>query len=175
MRTRTTPALYVGTYSKYNDGNLTGEWVDLEDFADADEFMDYCYQLHADEEDAEIMFQDFEGFPQVFYSESMNTDSMVNLYEYVKLSEDEKEIVDAYLEIEPNGTIGDALSTYYGTYASWDDFVHDYADNLLDAEGVTGGIARDFFDYEYFGKTSLRFDFIYNEVSYDKCFVFADC
>ena len=33
--------IYVGTYAKYNDGNLGGEWVDLELFSDKDGFYEY--------------------------------------------------------------------------------------------------------------------------------------
>ena len=39
------PALYVGTYGKYNDGNLGGMWVDMTTFSDDDEFFDFCNLL----------------------------------------------------------------------------------------------------------------------------------
>ena len=50
--------LYVGTYAKYNNGSLEGEWLDLDDYADAEEFEEACLELHKDEEDPELMFQD---------------------------------------------------------------------------------------------------------------------
>ncbi len=53
-----TMRVYVGTYAKYNDGNLFGKWFDLEDYTDLDEFYEACADLHADEEDPELMFQD---------------------------------------------------------------------------------------------------------------------
>ena len=31
--------VYVGTYAKYNGGSLEGKWLDLEDYADKDEFL----------------------------------------------------------------------------------------------------------------------------------------
>ena len=40
------PALYVGTYGKYNGGSLDGMWVDLTTFSDYDDFMDFCHLLH---------------------------------------------------------------------------------------------------------------------------------
>ena len=66
----TNVSLYVGTYRKYNEGNLFGEWMNLTDYADAEEFLDACYDLHKDEADPELMFQDYEGFPRALYTES---------------------------------------------------------------------------------------------------------
>ena len=32
------PAVYVGTWEKYNNGSIDGAWLKLQDFEDADEF-----------------------------------------------------------------------------------------------------------------------------------------
>ena len=53
----TAPSLYVGTYAKYNAGSIAGEWIDLTNFSDADEFLAHCAELHKDEEDPEFMFK----------------------------------------------------------------------------------------------------------------------
>ncbi|HBV4962518.1 TPA: antirestriction protein ArdA, partial [Klebsiella pneumoniae] len=66
----TTPAIYVGTYHQYNCGSIFGKWFDLTDFDDEDEFYDACRALHAAEDDPEFMFQDWEGIPSQFASES---------------------------------------------------------------------------------------------------------
>lgn len=66
----TTPAIYVGTYHKYNCGSLYGKWFDLTDFDDKAEFLEACNELHANESDPELMFQDWEGIPSAFASES---------------------------------------------------------------------------------------------------------
>ncbi len=60
------PAVYVGTYRKYNEGSLFGMWVDLTACANYDEFIEVCHKLHADEDDPELMYQDFEYFPRRF-------------------------------------------------------------------------------------------------------------
>ena len=44
------PSVYVGTYRKYNDGDLFGMWVDMVACGDYDTFMEVCHMLHADEE-----------------------------------------------------------------------------------------------------------------------------
>ena len=51
------PALYCGTYGKYNSGNLSGMWVDLSTFDYYEEFEAFCLAIHADEEDPDLMFQ----------------------------------------------------------------------------------------------------------------------
>lgn len=64
------PKVYVGTYRKYNGGSLYGAWLDLEDYADYDEFIEACRRLHKDESDPEFMFQDMEYVPDIFGGES---------------------------------------------------------------------------------------------------------
>ena len=32
--------VYVGTYHKYNSGSIQGEWLDLTDFANKDDFLE---------------------------------------------------------------------------------------------------------------------------------------
>lgn len=63
------PAVYVGTYHKYNCGSIFGMWFDLTTFADYDEFCAVCRFLHRDESDPELMAQDYENFPEEWYTE----------------------------------------------------------------------------------------------------------
>ena len=64
-----TPSIYVGTYAKYNNGSIAGEWIDLTDYSDLQEFYAACKELHKDEHDPEFMFQDWEGIPDGWISE----------------------------------------------------------------------------------------------------------
>lgn len=57
--------IYVGTYAKYSNGSLQGEWVELSDFYDLDDFMERCAKIHEDEEEPEYMFQAWEEIPMV--------------------------------------------------------------------------------------------------------------
>ena len=61
--------IYVGTYAKYNNGTLQGEWVSLSDFYDLDGFLEYCAEIHEDEEEPELMFQDWENIPEELIDE----------------------------------------------------------------------------------------------------------
>ena len=41
------PAVYCGTYAKYNNGSLYGMWIDLSTFENYHDFMEFCNRLHA--------------------------------------------------------------------------------------------------------------------------------
>ena len=126
--TEITPRLYVGTYAKYNNGSIAGEWLDLDDYTDKEGFLTACAELHKDENDPEFMFQDFEGFPREFYSESSVPDA---LFTWLELDENEREIVAAYCdavgETMDDEAISRALDNFAGTADSPADFAEEQA------------------------------------------------
>lgn len=75
--------VYVGTYSKYNNGSLSGKWLDLSDYSDKEEFYETCQELHGDETDAEYMFQDWENIPSGLIGESWISDHILDVIEAV--------------------------------------------------------------------------------------------
>ena len=116
--------IYVGTYNKYNNGNIAGAWLDLNDYNDEFEFITACYALHNDEQDAELMFQDFEGIHHIYCNEQTSPNV---LYEYVNACNDGvKDVIDAGLDCEiPPYSIMDA---YIGQYDTDIDFAYDTAE-----------------------------------------------
>lgn len=113
-----TMRIYVGTYAKYNDGNLFGKWLDLEDYADHDDFYEACAELHADEEDPEFMFQDWEGIPSDMISEShVSPECWTLLDAYEKYDED---AVNAYCYCFGEWNENDFNDRYRGEYDSWE-------------------------------------------------------
>jgi len=120
--TTTAPRVYVGTYAKYTAGSLAGAWLDLDDFADAEDFSDACRQLHADEDDPEIMIQDREGCPSDWVQES---NIAPQLWEWLDLDGDQREIVTLWLDEEgDNGTTIQDITDRYcgciqGTFRDW--------------------------------------------------------
>ena len=91
-----TPALYVGTYAKYNAGDLAGAWIDLQACEDKETFFNVCRALHGDEDYPELMFQDFRRFPKELYSECGGVD---DLYTYIEAYKScgNPEVLDAFL------------------------------------------------------------------------------
>ena len=115
---------YVSTYAKYNSGSLVGQWVDLTDFSNYSDFIDYCNNLHSDESDQELMFQDFEG-PKGLYSESDLSEVYEYLY-YLNESGMDAESFEAGFALDiPLESIAGA---YYGQYRNDSDFAYDYAE-----------------------------------------------
>jgi len=133
--TITEPSIYVGTYAKYNASSLKGAWLNLSDYSDRDSFLEACAELHADESDPELMFQDFSGFPRSWYSESSAPPEI--LWEWLALSDDEQDAYAAYLSYNPSGDIDDFRNAYCGTANSEADFCENYAEE-------TGAIPKDF-------------------------------
>ena len=118
---------YVSTYAKYNNGSLKGSWVDLTEFSDYSEFLEYCKNLHSDEHQPELMFQDFEG-PKGLYSES----DLSEVYDYLDAldrSGIDAEAFEAGYELDiPLESIADA---YYGQYNNHEEFAYEYAAGLI--------------------------------------------
>jgi len=149
MTNETAPRLYVGTYAKYNAGNITGAWLDLEDYADKDAFLAACKELHKDEADPELMFQDFEGFPRSYYSESSVSDE---LFDWLALDEDDRELLSVYREhINQSGDMDEARDAFHGKYDSAEDWAADYLDQSGSLESMPENL-RGYFDYAAYAR-----------------------
>ena len=149
-----TPRVYVGTYAKYNNGNLAGEWVDLDDFSDYDEFYEHCLEIHDDEKEPELMFQDYENFPSKYYDESRLDPE---LWEYIeKIKDYDKDLVDAVMEAGYGLDHVDDVIFYDDCY-SRSDFAERFIDEMGGVENLgTEELAR-YFDYDAYGR-DLEYD-----------------
>ena len=143
------PSIYCGTYGKYSgEKGICGLWIDLTTFYDYDDFLNFCYAIHADEEDPELMFQDYEAFPRKWYDEScFDEDSFDAVREYsdlcVKYSPD---AVDAFIDwgCEELEHFEDC---YVGEYDSEEDFAREIVNDCYDLEKLMGHLAN-YFDYK---------------------------
>ena len=147
--TTTKPRLYVGTYAKYNNGSIAGEWVDLEQFDNAEDFYKYCKKLHKNEHDPEFMFQDFEGFPRDMYSESGIDD---RLFEFVAMDQHDREIVTAGMDyFGQNEDLEYIKDHYVGKYEKEIDLAYE----LIEQGGYLEqcpDIVKYHFDYESYAR-----------------------
>ena len=118
--------VYVGTYGKYTAGSIAGKWLDLSDYTDQSEFYSACKELHKNEHDPELMFQDTDGLPEGSYSESWISEQ---LWEFLDLEDSEREVVLAYSEIlDFEQALENALDRFCGRFDTHEDFVWDYID-----------------------------------------------
>ena len=152
------PSVYVGTYAKYNDGSLRGLWIDLSSFNDYDEFINFCKAIHADEEDPELMAQDFEGFPREWYTEGfMSEDDFDNILEYSDMCDKHGvDAVDDYMEF--NDSLDNFEEAYCGEWDSEEDFARHIVEECYNLEKMMGSLAN-YFDYEAFARDLFNWDY----------------
>lgn len=170
-KTETTPKLYVGTYKKYNEGSISGKWLELENYSDKEEFLEACAELHNDEEDPEFMFQDFEGFPRSLYSES-GIDS--ELWDWINLDDYEKKVVEMYIEAtgeDMKQALEDAMDRFVGSYASGADYAQETFEECYSVEVPTWVCI----DWYRTWENNLRYDYYYEESEDGELYIFNAC
>lgn len=141
--------LYVGTYAKYNNGSIKGAWLDLDDYADRDAFLAACRELHKDEADPELMYQDFEGFPRALYCESSASEK---IWEWLELSEEDRELLAVYQEhVNADADIDEARDAFSGTYDSPEDWAQQFLEDCGTLQSIPENL-RYYFDYEAYAR-----------------------
>jgi antirestriction protein len=152
------PSIYCGTYAKYNEGSLRGLWIDLSSFGDYDEFINFCNAIHADEDDPELMFQDYQGFPRELYSEScMGEADFDKIVEHKRMCDlHGAEAIDDYIDLDHD--LADFEEAYCGEWDSEEDFARHIVDECYDLDRQMGSLAR-YFDYEAFGRELFMYDY----------------
>ncbi len=165
------PAVYVGTYHKYNCGSIFGAWIDLTKFYDYEEFIDVCRDLHCDEEDPELMAQDYENFPEAFYTEGFISEEQFDkIREFADLSDDDKEMYLAYMEWQ-NGPddIESIREICRGKWDSEEEFAQDLVLSCGLLDGVSDMLAN-YFDYEKFTRDLFCGDYYFDGTYVWECF-----
>lgn len=162
--TEAIPALFVGTYAKYNAGYLTGAWIDLKACEDKETFLAVCRALHGDEDYPELMFQDFRGFPKELYSECGGVDG---LYTYIEALENcgNPEALTAFLDHFELDDLCDFEDRFVGPFDSEVDFAYDVVENK-EFKKNAGELAL-YFNYEAYAR-----DLFINDYVFIKGFVF---
>ena len=142
------PALYCGTYGKYNSGNLSGMWLNVSTFDDYEDFENFCLAIHADEEDPELMYQDYENMPDSLYHEGMGEKEFNKIEEYCELCDEYSvEAVDDFLEWYSPEDLDMMYESYAGVYDSEEDFAREIVNDRCDLEKMMGDLSY-YFNYE---------------------------
>ena len=153
------PALYCGTYGKYNSGNLGGMWVNVSTFDSYEDFLNFCKAIHADENDPELMYQDFANIPDSLYHESMGEEEFNKILEYCELCDEYNvSAVDDFLEWFRPEDLGRMDDSYMGVFDSKEDFAREIVNDCYDIEKMMGDLA-DYFDYEAFARDLFMCDY----------------
>lgn len=156
--------VYVGTYGKYNNGSLSGAWLDLSDYSDKEEFYEACRELHGDEEDAEYMFQDYENIPEALISESWLSEKFFELRDAIeKLSETEQEAFFVWCdhhnsdisEEDADDLISSFEDEYQGEYKDEEDYAYEIVEQCYDLPEFV----KTYFDYSAFARDLFITDY----------------
>ncbi len=141
------PRIYVGTYNAYNEGSLKGQWLDLEDYDDHADFMRACRELHSDESDPELMFQDIEGIPREFVGECY---IKPEFWDYMNSDVDD-DVKEAFMYLFDEWNEEQCQGSYIGEF----DNRTKLAEYLVDEQGLLGEIPESmqyYFDYGAYGR-----------------------
>ena len=166
--------IYVSTYAKYNEGSIFGKWMDLSDYSDSEEFYDACRELHNDEEDPELMFQDWEYIPSALIGESWLANNIFEIIEAVSnLSETQQEAFGVWLNYTSRDIasedIDDLISSfedeYQGEYKDEEDFAYDIVEQCYELPEF----AKTYFDYEKFARDLFIGDYYYEDGYVFRC------
>lgn len=152
-------SVYCGTYGKYANGSIDGEWIDLCQFSDIDEFLARCRTIHADESDPEFMFQDVNNYTDLPIHGEPGISDIVRFIDFLQLADYDQDILAGYVEIhgwqdDVEDTLEKATDAYCGNFESMTEYaeqafsecyeIPDHLANYIDWEAV----ARDFkFDH----------------------------
>lgn len=146
--TKSGAAIYVGTYQKYNNGSIAGDWIELEGLT-KDGFYAACAELHKDEPDAELMFQDWENTPEGMVSETSVKDT---LWDWLELDAEDRKLLEVYLEgVDADGTIEKAREAFAGTYTGEEDWAATFLEETGGLEGVPKPL-RNYIDFKAYGR-----------------------
>lgn len=155
------PALYCGTYGKYNSGNFNGMWVNVSTFDSYDDFLNFCKAIHADEDDPELMYQDYENMPGSLYHESMGKEGFENIEKYCELCDEYNVLaVDDFLKFYKPEYLDMMPDAYEGVYCSREEFAEEKANEDFNLEKMMGNLAG-YFDYEKFARDLFINDYYY--------------
>ena len=140
-----TPKIYVADLEAYNNGRLSGVWLDLTDYSDADELMDAINDFLKTTGGEEYAIHDYENLPRSMYSEYMGARDFAELYEMMDLAKENDLPLDVVMEIVSQFDRS-AVEEYTGMYDSEQDFAEQLVDDL-------GGI-QNFNDFQYYLEVS---------------------
>lgn len=166
-------SIYVGTYGKYNAGSIFGKWFDLSDYSDKDEFIKACKELHCDESDPELMFQDWEYITDEFISESYLSANFFVVRDAVENELSDRQQAAFFVWLNSKGEsieesdIDNLIAGFHDDYLGEYDSEEDYAMELVDECYDLPEIAKTYFDYKQFAR-----DLFMSDYSFDSGFVF---
>lgn len=136
----------------------------LSDYSDLEEFIAACKVLHEDEEDPELMFQDWENIPEVLISESWLSEKFFDLRDAIDtLGIDQQEAFMVWCghgsynvaNEDACGLVKMFYDEYQGKYESQEDFAYEHVESCYELSEF----AKSYFDYDKFTRDLFMTDY----------------
>jgi antirestriction protein len=124
-----TPKIYVADLEAYNNGRLSGVWLDLADYNDADELMEAIQDFLNTTGGEEYAIHDAEYIPSSMYSEYMGQRDFEELYEMIDLAKDNNLPLSVVQEVVSQYDAS-AVEEFQGKYDDAEDFAEQMADEI---------------------------------------------
>ena len=151
--------VYVSTNAKYAAGSLKGKWLDLKDYVDRDGFIEACLELHNDESNPELMFQDKEGIPDCLCSESRIEEEV---WEILELDRDMQEAAIVFCDWQGGWDKYDFKDSYDGQYSSPEQWAREFLDDVGLFHKVDDRLEF-YFDFKRFARDEMVNRMYYDE------------
>ena len=138
---------------------MTNEWVRIRLSAGS-----ACREFHKDEEDPELMFQDWEYIPEGLIGESWLSDNIFEIIEAMDdMDNDRQEAFAVWLAHESHDLdkqdINDLISKFNDDFQGKYDDEEDYAYHIVEECYDLPEFALNYFDYEKFANTLFCTDY----------------
>ena len=105
--------------------------------------------LHRDEDDPELMFQDWEEIPEGMVAESHVDEA---LWQWLELSDSDQELLKVYRsDVDQSGDIEQARNAYLGQYDSEEDWAAEGWKETGMLESIPADL-RSYIDYEAYAR-----------------------
>ena len=165
----TNAKVFVTTYGLYNEGkqflnDKTGFWIDCSDF-DYEEIVDNFKQQG--DFDPEIMFTDYEGFPECLYSECGINFDLVATWE--GLDDNQQTIVEALVDHGICSDFKEALEKYDDCYI-FDGTRGDYAHQVTTECSEIPDFLQNYIDWDAMGR-DMEIDGNMTELKHDEILI----
>ena len=161
--------IYVGTYAKYNNGNLAGAWIDPTDFLCRSDFIDACKELHKGEKDPELMFLDWEGEYWGLISEGCIDGKFWEFINSPELRNDQRKAAFTEfvhygftdLDLNASDILEDFAERYKGEYKNEEEFAAELAIEEFAEEFERNSNLEMYFDYSAYARDRFVNDYVY--------------
>jgi antirestriction protein len=147
MASKETPRIYVACLAAYNAGKLHGEWLDLADYADADELKEAVQEMLARSSEPgaeEHAIHDYENWGGIELHEYESLDRVWELGQAI-VEHDDSSAVIAAIENWPSEW-QQALEEYAGVYERPGDYAEEFVEETGDLKAM--GQLAGYIDWE---------------------------